>query len=72
MFEDLKIFSNEFKQRTPRVLQEMRARWLPTLVNTVYCRKNTTRVNGKFYHFMRQQRNIRKFSLLRHIAETYC
>ena len=29
---------NEFKQRPPRVLPEMQDRWLPTLVNIVFCR----------------------------------
>ena len=29
--------TNEFKQRTPPMLQEMADRWLPRLVNTVFC-----------------------------------
>ena len=53
----------EFKPRAPHTLPERPARWLPTLVNTVFCRvslnssavpyKNGTWVNEKLYRFMR-------------------
>ena len=32
--------TNEFKQRAPRVMPEMPDRWLPTLVNMMFCRKH--------------------------------